>query len=31
MSDHIPEDVQLSPEERSTLPDKVGNYISMLE
>lgn len=31
MSDHIPEDVQLSPEERSTLPDKVRNYISMLE
>lgn len=31
MSDQTPEDLQLTPEERTALPDKIRNYISALE
>jgi len=31
MRDHTPKDLQLTPEERTALPDKIRNYISVLE
>lgn len=31
MTNHVPEGLQLTPEERSALPDKIRHYISALE